>query len=163
MDVQMRSAKTLSRQRPLPSILILIPSSSVARRRLRSRTSELTDLVGAEDLRHVIRAEGIFQRLIAEESPHGHRQVPGQNPAIEPVHHRSQIDSCPNLPTGHNRSSLATRLPRRRVLFLTWEQFDSFMEGRCGSFTRRVIDVPLILEGLPKSTQEDCSLAGSEL
>src|ERR1019366_10652768 len=49
---------------------------------------ELRALVGVEDLRFFIPGKGFFQRLDAEGSVQGDRQLPGQNPAAEPVHHR---------------------------------------------------------------------------
>ena len=52
---------------------------------------ELAALVCVEDFLFFIHGKSFFRRFDAEGSLHGDRQLPGQNPAAEPVHHRGEI------------------------------------------------------------------------
>lgn len=55
---------------------------------------ELRALIGVEDFRAFIPAEGFFEGLDAERNVHGDRQPPSQHAAAEPIDHRSQIDEA---------------------------------------------------------------------
>ena len=90
-----RSMKMLSRNRPLPSMLIRTPA---ALQLVQERgAGELHALIGVEDFRLAMSAHRFLQRLDAEVRLHGDRQPPRQNPPAEPVHHRHQI----HKPFGH--------------------------------------------------------------
>src|SRR5579863_7187279 len=88
----MRSTKTLSRQRPLPSMLMAIRlslSRPVKASLVNWLPWSVLNISGFSCLQ-----SGFFQCLDAQASLHGDRQLPGQHAAAEPVHHRGQIDEA---------------------------------------------------------------------
>src|ERR1700756_175185 len=78
-----RSTNTLSRQAPLPSMLMAMPW--LAKQAGEGRTRELRTLVSVEDFRLAMTSERILQRLDAEGCFHRDRQPPGQNPTCCPI------------------------------------------------------------------------------
>src|ERR1700737_404658 len=87
--------KMLSMQRPLPSMLIVIPQCS--RTLVNSMPVKLAALIGVEDLGLVVPCQGVLQGLDAEIGAERVRQPPGQNRTTVPVHDRDQIQE----PLGH--------------------------------------------------------------
>src|SRR6266446_3946405 len=93
--IHSRSINMLSMQRPLPSMLIVIPqcSSNAGERGV----SELAALIGVEDFGLVVPCQGVLQGLDAELGAERVRQPSGQNRTTVPVHDRDQIQE----PLGH--------------------------------------------------------------
>src|ERR1700760_3014487 len=89
---QSRSMKTLSIQRPRPSIEMRTPSR--LQNAGKARRGELAALVRIEDVRTAEPCQGFFQRLNAELNIHGVRHPPGQNLPRRPVHHRNQVEEA---------------------------------------------------------------------
>src|SRR6476619_2142504 len=56
--------------------------------------SELTSLVGVEDVRLAVASESILQRLDAERRLHGDRYARRQHAAAEPIEHDGKIDEA---------------------------------------------------------------------
>src|SRR4051812_47302832 len=87
-----RSTKTLSMQRPLPSMLIRTPAVSNT-----PVNGKLGTLVAVEDLRPTVNGQGFLERLDAEGRVHGIGQPPSQHLPAVPVHDRHQVEE----PLGH--------------------------------------------------------------
>src|SRR5712671_1820524 len=85
--------KTLSMQRPLPSMLIV----TSCRLSTPVKSSLGQALVGVEDLRPTKASERFLERLDAEIGAERVRQPPGQYRTTVPVHDRDQIHE----PLGH--------------------------------------------------------------
>src|SRR3954466_8287195 len=85
-----RSTKTLSMQRPLPSMLIRTPAASST-----PVNGKLGTLVAVEDLRSAVKGQGFFEGLDAEDRVHRIRQPPTQHFPAVPVHDRHQVEKSP--------------------------------------------------------------------
>src|SRR5208283_904785 len=89
---QTRSMKTLSIQRPRPSIEMRTPASMSAPVKA-AAVNWLT--IGVENLRLAVSGQCFFQRSEAERGVHRVGEPPGENGPARPVDDRDQIEEAP--------------------------------------------------------------------